>query len=116
MINQVTLIGTYYTDYTSPQGRRPIPVAVDSKGRLMVSVDYGDLASALSAMEAESPSFAGLTVSGLTASRPVFTNASKALVSNQGAAVADAAVTLASAITQLNLLLAQLRTLGVIAT
>ena len=116
MNQQVTLMGEYTFDYTSPKGKKLLPVAVDGKGRLLVSVDYSDLTSALAAMDTETPSFVGLTLTGLTASRPVFTNASKLLVSNQGAAVAAADGSLASATTQLNALLTQLRTLGVIAT
>lgn len=81
MINQVSIVGVNQRDSTSPQGRVEQVLAVDGKGRLRVSVDYGDVADALSSMTSSSPTFAGLTISGLTASRLVATNASKALTS-----------------------------------
>lgn len=116
MTNEVVLMGEYRMDSTSPQGKRYLPVAVDGKGRLRVNVEYDGLADALSSMTSQSPSFLGLTLSGLTASQLVATNASKGLVSVQGAAVADATLDLTSVKTQLNAALAQLRAIGAFAT
>lgn len=81
MISQVSIVGSNQKDFTSPQGVVGQPLAVDSRGRLRVNVDYGSISSALTSLSASSPTFAGLTLSGLTASRLVATNASKALTS-----------------------------------